>query len=145
MWAARRCRFRCAKSAILRSILDELESLITDRTRLIILNSPQNPTGGVLPRSDIEKIAEAVGERNIMVLSDEIYSRLQFEGEPFSIMSRAVDAGSDDSAGWFLKDLRDDRLAHGLRRDACGPCRAVHAPDDQFELLHGELYADGGN
>ena len=65
----------------------ELESLITDRTRLIILNSPQNPTGGVLSRRDIERIANAIGDRNILVLSDEIYSRLQFEGEPFSIMS----------------------------------------------------------
>ncbi len=65
----------------------ELESLITDRTRLIILNSPQNPTGGILLRRDIEKIANAIGDRDIMVLSDEIYSRLQFEGEPFSILS----------------------------------------------------------
>jgi aspartate/methionine/tyrosine aminotransferase len=65
----------------------ELEALITDRTKLIILNSPQNPTGGILPREDIEQVARAIGERNIMVLSDEIYSRLQFEGQPFSIMS----------------------------------------------------------
>jgi len=65
----------------------ELEALITDRTRLIILNSPQNPTGGVLSRRDIERIAHAIDDRNIMVLSDEIYSRLQFEGEPFSITS----------------------------------------------------------
>lgn len=65
----------------------ELESLITDRTRLIILNSPQNPTGGILLRRDIERIAQAIGDRNVVVLSDEIYSRLQFEGEPFSIMS----------------------------------------------------------
>jgi len=48
----------------------ELESLITDRTRLIILNSPQNPTGGVLSRRDIERIAHAIDDRNIMVLSD---------------------------------------------------------------------------
>jgi len=65
----------------------ELASLINDRTRLIILNSPQNPTGGVLPESDIHDIADAIGDRNIMVLSDEIYSRLIFEGEHFSIMS----------------------------------------------------------
>jgi aspartate/methionine/tyrosine aminotransferase len=65
----------------------ELASLISDRTKLIILNSPQNPTGGVLSRRDVEKIAEAIGDRNIMVLSDEIYCRLQFEGEPFSMMS----------------------------------------------------------
>jgi aspartate aminotransferase len=65
----------------------ELASLITDRTRLIILNSPHNPTGGVLTKKDILDIADAIGDRNIMVLSDEIYSRLIFEGEHFSIMS----------------------------------------------------------
>src|SRR5579863_10162750 len=47
----------------------ELDSLITDRTRLIILNSPQNPTGGVLSRRDIERIAHAIDDRNIFVLS----------------------------------------------------------------------------
>jgi aspartate/methionine/tyrosine aminotransferase len=67
--------------------VNELASLITDRTKLIILNSPQNPTGGVLTRKDIEDVAEVIGDRNIMVLSDEIYSRLIFEGEDFSIMS----------------------------------------------------------
>lgn len=67
--------------------VNELASLITDRTKLIILNSPQNPTGGVLSRQDIRDIAEAIGDRNIMVLSDEIYSRLIFEGEHYSIMS----------------------------------------------------------
>src|SRR2546426_650251 len=65
----------------------ELASLINDRTRLIILNSPQNPTGGVLNKQEIHDIADAIGDRNIMVLSDEIYSRLIFEGEHFSIMS----------------------------------------------------------
>jgi aspartate aminotransferase len=65
----------------------ELASLINDRTRLVILNSPQNPTGGVLTRDDIDAIARAIGDRNIMVLSDEIYSRLIFEGEDYSIMS----------------------------------------------------------
>ncbi len=68
--------------------MDELAALINDRTRLIILNSPQNPTGGVLDRKEIEQIARAIGDRNILVLSDEIYSRLVFDGgEHFSIMS----------------------------------------------------------
>ncbi len=67
--------------------VNELASLITDRTKLIILNSPHNPTGGVLSRKDIEAVAAAIGDRNIMVLSDEIYSRLIYEGEDFSIMS----------------------------------------------------------
>src|SRR5437660_4663818 len=67
--------------------VDELASLINDHTKLIILNWPQNPTGGVLTKQDIRDIAEAIGDRNIMVLSDEVYSRLIFEGEHYSIMS----------------------------------------------------------
>ncbi|HVP52513.1 MAG TPA: pyridoxal phosphate-dependent aminotransferase [Terriglobales bacterium] len=67
--------------------VNELARLINDRTKLIILNSPQNPTGGVLTRKDIEAIAAAIGDREIMVLSDEIYSRLIYEGEDFSLMS----------------------------------------------------------
>ena len=67
--------------------VNELASLITDRTKLIILNSPHNPTGGVLTKRDIEDVADAIGDRNIMVLSDEIYSRLIYEGEDVSIMS----------------------------------------------------------
>jgi aspartate aminotransferase len=68
--------------------VNELASLITDRTRLIIINSPQNPTGGVLSKQDIRDIADVIGDRNIMVLSDEIYSRLIFDGgQHHSIMS----------------------------------------------------------
>jgi aspartate aminotransferase len=67
--------------------VDHLAALITDRTKLIILNSPQNPTGGVMERREVEQVAKVIGDRNILVLSDEIYSRLLFEGEHFSIMS----------------------------------------------------------
>jgi aspartate aminotransferase len=67
--------------------VNELEKLVTDRTRLIIINSPHNPTGGVLNKRDIEQIAHAIGDRNIFVLSDEIYSRLIFDGTHHSIMS----------------------------------------------------------
>ena len=67
--------------------VEELTSLMTDRTKLIIINSPQNPTGGVLSKRDIHDIADAIGDRNIMVLSDEIYSRLIFDGQHYSIMS----------------------------------------------------------
>jgi aspartate aminotransferase len=67
--------------------VSELASLITDRARVIILNSPQNPTGGMMTEQDIREVARAIGDRDIMVLSDEIYSRLTFEGKHFSIMS----------------------------------------------------------
>ena len=67
--------------------VNDLASRISDRTKLIILNSPHNPTGGVLSEKDVRAIGKAIGDRDIMVLSDEIYSRLIFEGEHFSIMS----------------------------------------------------------
>src|ERR1700758_221529 len=50
----------------------ELANLINDRTKLIIINSPQNPTGGVLTKIDIDRIGNAIGDRDVMVLSDEI-------------------------------------------------------------------------
>jgi aspartate aminotransferase len=65
----------------------ELAGLINDRTKLIIIISPQKPTGGVLEKKDIDGIAAAIGDCNILVLTDEIYSRLIFEGEHHSIMS----------------------------------------------------------
>ena len=67
--------------------VDEFSKLINDRTRLVILNSPQNPTGGVLSKHDLEQIAGAIGDRSIFVLSDEIYSRLVFDGHNHSIIS----------------------------------------------------------
>jgi aspartate/methionine/tyrosine aminotransferase len=67
--------------------VDEFASLVNDRTKLVIVNSPHNPTGGVLEKKDIDAIARAIGDRNIMVLSDEIYSQLIFDGEEHSIMS----------------------------------------------------------
>ncbi len=65
--------------------LDLFRDKLSDRTRIVILNSPQNPTGGVIPEQDIRAIADMVRDRDLMVLSDEIYSRIVYEGEPFSI------------------------------------------------------------
>ena len=61
--------------------VNELKDLITDRTRLIILNSPQNPTGGILEREDLAAIAEICVERDIPVLSDEVYEHIMYDGE----------------------------------------------------------------
>lgn len=60
--------------------LDVLRDRINDRTKLIILNSPSNPTGGVIPLSDLEEAAELAQRYNCWVLSDEIYSRMCFDG-----------------------------------------------------------------
>jgi aspartate/methionine/tyrosine aminotransferase len=64
---------------------DDLKSLITPKTKMLIMNTPQNPTGGILTKEDIIKIAEIIEGKDITVLSDEIYSRLVFDGEHFSI------------------------------------------------------------
>jgi aspartate/methionine/tyrosine aminotransferase len=66
---------------------DEFRDLVTERTRLIILNSPQNPTGGVLTRKDLDVIAEMAEKYKIMILSDEIYDKILYEGEHVSPLS----------------------------------------------------------
>jgi aspartate aminotransferase len=68
--------------------LDELASLVTPRTRLLILNSPQNPTGGVLTREDVAFIARLAIEHDLLVLSDEIYSQIVYGPEHVSILSQ---------------------------------------------------------
>jgi len=67
--------------------IDELKSRITPCTRLIVINSPQNPTGGMLEENDIRAIAALAQEHDIIVLSDEIYDHIIYEGEPYSIAS----------------------------------------------------------
>jgi aspartate/methionine/tyrosine aminotransferase len=64
---------------------DELRSLVTPRTKLIIFNSPHNPTGGVLTLQDLEAIADVAREHDIVVMADEIYGRLVYQGEQHSI------------------------------------------------------------
>lgn len=65
--------------------IDEFKSLVTPRTKLIIINSPGNPCGGVMSRADLEAVAEMALKYDCYVLSDEIYSRMIYEGEHHSI------------------------------------------------------------
>ena len=67
--------------------LDYFRDKLGDRTKLIILCSPQNPTGGSIPREDIRAVAEMVRDRDLIVLSDEVYSRIWFDEKPVSIAS----------------------------------------------------------
>lgn len=67
--------------------LDEFRSLLGPRTRMVVLNSPHNPCGSMLGRTDLEAVAAAVLPTRAMVLSDEIYARIAYEGEPYSIAS----------------------------------------------------------
>jgi aspartate aminotransferase len=65
--------------------VEEVASLVTPRTRLIVINSPHNPTGSVLTGDDVRAIADVANRHDLVVLADEIYGRLQYEGEPLSI------------------------------------------------------------
>ncbi len=67
--------------------LEELASLVTPRTRLLILNTPQNPTGGVLTAEDVRFIARLAVERDLLVLADEIYSQIVYEAGHHSVLS----------------------------------------------------------
>ena len=65
--------------------VDEVASLITDRTKLLVFNTPHNPTGSILTQDDIRRLAELAVQHDLVVLADEIYGRLQYSGEPLSI------------------------------------------------------------
>jgi aspartate/methionine/tyrosine aminotransferase len=68
--------------------IDELASLLTERTRVLVINSPANPTGGVLTRGDLERIADLAIRHDLWVLADEIYGRILYDGaEHVSIAS----------------------------------------------------------
>ena len=67
--------------------LNVLRDGLSQKTKMVILNSPANPTGGVIPKKDLAAIAEMLRDRDLMILSDEIYSRIFYESEPVSITS----------------------------------------------------------
>ena len=94
----------------------ELERLITPRTRMIILNSPHNPTGSVLTREDLEAIAALAVSHDLWVLSDEIYSRILYEGTHHSIATFPGMAGRTIVLDGFSKSyaMTGWRLGFGV-------------------------------
>ncbi|MBO4323182.1 MAG: aminotransferase class I/II-fold pyridoxal phosphate-dependent enzyme [Clostridia bacterium] len=66
---------------------EELESAITPKTKIVIINYPNNPTGAIMEREDLERIAEVIIKHDLLVISDEIYSELTYAGKHFSIGS----------------------------------------------------------
>lgn len=99
---------------------DELEEKITDKTKLLILSYPNNPTGAVMNINDLRAIAEVVKKHNIMVISDEIYAELTYSGRHCSIASlpgmkeRTVVVNGFSKAfamtGWRLGYLMADKI-----------------------------------
>jgi aspartate/methionine/tyrosine aminotransferase len=97
--------------------LEAFDRLVGDRTRLIVLNSPSNPTGGVLPRADLEHIAAAAQRHDCWVISDEIYARMAYDGIPVPSIT-AIDGMSDRTilADGFSKtySMTGWRLGYGI-------------------------------
>jgi aspartate/methionine/tyrosine aminotransferase len=68
--------------------IEDLKALVSDRTKLLIINSPHNPTGGMLTPEDLDAIAELAVEHDFYVMSDEIYSKIIYEGSHDSVATR---------------------------------------------------------
>jgi aspartate/methionine/tyrosine aminotransferase len=129
---------------------DELDRLITPRTKVLILNSPHNPTGGVLSTAALDRVAAAARKHSLTILSDEIYSRLVYEGEARSIASYPglkertiiLDGFSKTYAmtGWRLGyGVMDTSLAKHVSRlmTNCNSCTATFVQRAGIAALQG--------
>ena len=103
---------------------DAIERVITPRSKVLVLNFPTNPTGGTMTREELQRIAEVVKRHNLLVITDEIYSELTFEGEHVSIASlpgmveRTI----------FLHGFSKAYAMTGFRIGyACGPAEIIEA------------------
>ncbi|MCL4477498.1 MAG: pyridoxal phosphate-dependent aminotransferase [Deltaproteobacteria bacterium] len=73
---------------------EAVEKAITKKTKILLINSPGNPSGAVYPKKDLEAIAEVVKKHNIFVVTDDIYEKLIYDGEKFSTIAQAKDMKS---------------------------------------------------
>lgn len=96
--------------------IDELRNLITPQTRMLIINSPENPTGGVLSKENLSAIADMVRGKNIIVLTDDIYHRIIYEGEHHSIFSEPEMASQTILLNGYSKSyaMTGWRLGYGV-------------------------------
>ena len=108
---------------------------------MVVLNSPGNPTGGVIPSEDLQSLAELLRDRDVMVLSDEIYSRIAYGSEPTSIASCDGMLEKTIVLDGFSKtySMTGWRLGYGVMpRMVGGGCSEI---DGQFQFVHSQLYA----
>ncbi len=138
----------------------ELEAKINKNTKMLIVNSPQNPTGGVLEDSDLKRIAELAVENDVVVLSDEVYSKIVYEGEHRTIASYPgmqertilMDAHSKTYAmtGWRLgysampapiaekfTKLNTNTYSHATTFVQTAGIEALEGPQDEVEKMVG--------
>lgn len=103
---------------------EAIEKLITPKSKLLVLNFPTNPTGGTMTRAELEKIAALVQRHNLVVLTDEIYAELTFEGEHVSIASLPGMIGRTVFLHGFSKAYAMTGFRIGY---ACGPAEIIEA------------------
>ncbi len=103
---------------------EALEKAITPRTKALMLNFPTNPTGGTMTRAELERIAAVVQKHNLIVLTDEIYAELTFEGEHVSIASLPGMAERTIFLHGFSKAYAMTGFRIGY---ACGPAELIEA------------------
>ena len=103
---------------------DAIERAATSRSKLLVLNFPTNPTGGTMARAELEKIAEVARRRDLLVMTDEIYAELTFEGEHTSIASLP----GMKARTVFLHGFSKAYAMTGFRIGyACGPAEVIEA------------------
>ena len=103
---------------------EAIERAATPRSKLLVLNFPTNPTGGTMERAELEKIAEVARRRDLLVLTDEIYAELTFEGEHVSIASLPGMKGRTIFLHGFSKAYAMTGFRIGY---ACGPAEVIEA------------------
>ncbi len=141
---------------------DDLTRLVTDKTKLVIINSPHNPTGGAVSSAALDELARLANERGFMVLADEIYGRMLYEGTHESVITRPgmldrtiiLDGFSKTYAmtGWRLGyGVMPEELAQQISRLAvnCHSCvpaftqlagvAALTGPQDAVEAMVAEF------
>lgn len=92
----------------------ELLDAITEKTKILILPYPNNPTGAIMEREDLEAIAKIVEEKDLFVISDEIYSELTYKRQSGFHHTDSGDAGADGPDQRIFQGICNDRLASGL-------------------------------
>ncbi|MEE1737905.1 pyridoxal phosphate-dependent aminotransferase [Streptomyces sp. BE147] len=153
-----------AASGTYRLDLGELRAAVTPRTRLILLNTPHNPTGTVLTREELAAVAELARERDLLVVTDEVYEHLVFEGEHIPLASfpgmreRTVTVSSAGKTfsftGWKVGWITGSpELVTAVRSAkqfltyvSAGPfqyavAEALRLPDSYYEALRADLRA----
>ncbi|MGP3926559.1 pyridoxal phosphate-dependent aminotransferase [Streptomyces sp. 8N616] len=154
-----------AASLTYRLDLDELRGAVTDRTRLILLNTPHNPTGTVLTRAELAAVAELACERDLLVVTDEVYEHLVFDGGEHlpiatfpGMRERTVTVGSAGKTfsftgwkvGWVTATAELVRAVRSAKQFltyvSAGPfqyavAEALRLPDAYFDSLREDLRA----